>query len=755
VAHDALGNTVATIDPASDTTVPGYDPLGRAIVSADARGGLTRTGYDAVGNQVSVTDPVGNQTLFQYDGLNRVIKQIDPLNNSSTMAFDAAGRLTSTTDRDGRVQNFSYDAANRETGSTWVIGGSTVNTLTFTYDARGDQLTAADGAGTLTMAYDALDRLQSATDVYGLTLTFTYDAADRRTQVQDSLSGTTTSMYDAANRLTTREVGGSGVTPLRIDLGYSNRNEQTSLTRYSDLAGTQLVGTTAYSYDDASRVTAIVNKNASAVTLSYYNYGYDAANRVTSQTWQSGSTPGSATYTYDTTSQLLTDSTGTYSYDLNGNRTMSGYQTGTDNRLSNDGLWTYTYDTAGNQIQKSKGSGLETWYFGYDTLNHLTTVRQTSDGSTNQLLVTYTYDVLGDRVQQAKWMASTGTVTTRFHYDGQDVWADTDTSNNVQVRYLRGDVVDQIFARSVASGQPNAGVAWYLTDRQGSVRDFMDSTQTLRDHLDYAGYGNPTESNLSFGDRYKYTGREYDRDTGFQYNRARYYDTKTGRWISQDPLSFAAGDPDLYRYVGNSPTNATDPSGLVAPALAHKGQDWKPLITYLDAAGQGVADGLAMFGNAATFHQIPALNGHVNQVIADNGGSYQVANVSMHVGAYLLLAAGAVWAWSAVGLPTFNLGVSFSGPYGFHIIYGTSVVVEGEVVTTWVGALGTELGSMWIVGASSEWIAASTTLTGIPILFPASVVPAAVIAGSRPDAYSCVTAAINAFIQGWVNPFGR
>jgi hypothetical protein len=32
--------------------------------------------------------------------------------------------------------------------------------------------------------------------------------------------------------------------------------------------------------------------------------------------------------------------------------------------------------------------------------------------------------------------------------------------------------------------------------------------------------------------------------------------------LSQDPIGFAAGDANLYRYVGNGPTNRTDPSGL-------------------------------------------------------------------------------------------------------------------------------------------------------------------------------------------------
>ena len=46
-----------------------------------------------------------------------------------------------------------------------------------------------------------------------------------------------------------------------------------------------------------------------------------------------------------------------------------------------------------------------------------------------------------------------------------------------------------------------------------------------------------------------------------QYNRARYYDQNTGRWISQDPLGFDAGDSNLYRYVNNGPATVTDPSG--------------------------------------------------------------------------------------------------------------------------------------------------------------------------------------------------
>ena len=54
----------------------------------------------------------------------------------------------------------------------------------------------------------------------------------------------------------------------------------------------------------------------------------------------------------------------------------------------------------------------------------------------------------------------------------------------------------------------------------------------------------------------------FDPASGLQNNLNRWYDPEVGRWISEDPIGFAAGDANLYRYVGNSPTNYTDPDGL-------------------------------------------------------------------------------------------------------------------------------------------------------------------------------------------------
>ncbi|MBI2807731.1 MAG: hypothetical protein HYX68_22345 [Planctomycetes bacterium] len=49
------------------------------------------------------------------------------------------------------------------------------------------------------------------------------------------------------------------------------------------------------------------------------------------------------------------------------------------------------------------------------------------------------------------------------------------------------------------------------------------------------------------------------------------YDPTIGRWISEDPIEFAGGDTNLYRYVNNGPTYRTDPSGLLNVSLSDIG----------------------------------------------------------------------------------------------------------------------------------------------------------------------------------------
>jgi hypothetical protein len=56
-----------------------------------------------------------------------------------------------------------------------------------------------------------------------------------------------------------------------------------------------------------------------------------------------------------------------------------------------------------------------------------------------------------------------------------------------------------------------------------------------------------------------------------QDNRARDYDPHIGRWLAQDPIGLTAGDGNLYGYVHNGPTLASDPSGLAKEPVQSSG----------------------------------------------------------------------------------------------------------------------------------------------------------------------------------------
>ena len=186
------------------------------------------------------------------------------------------------------------------------------------------------------------------------------------------------------------------------------------------------------------------------------------------------------------------------------------------------------------------------------------TLRDASGAATMQ--ATYTYDALDRRIGTQVDPDGSGPsapVQTWTAYDGQNPYADYNAAGAAQQRYLYGPAVDALLARTDGGGT----TAWYLTDKQGTVRDVATTAGTVLDHVAYDGFGNVTGETGAGGDRFKYAGREYDAATGLYFNRARYYDPQTGRFLSQDQSGFRAGDANLYRYAGNGPTNATDPTG--------------------------------------------------------------------------------------------------------------------------------------------------------------------------------------------------
>jgi RHS repeat-associated protein len=101
---------------------------------------------------------------------------------------------------------------------------------------------------------------------------------------------------------------------------------------------------------------------------------------------------------------------------------------------------------------------------------------------------------------------------------------------------------------------------YYHADGLGSITGLTDSSQTVVQNYGYDGFGNLSQT-PTIQNPYTYTGREWDRETGLYYYRARYYDPKAGRFLSEDPIGIAGGI-DLYAYARNNPVKFMDPMGL-------------------------------------------------------------------------------------------------------------------------------------------------------------------------------------------------
>jgi RHS repeat-associated protein len=194
--------------------------------------------------------------------------------------------------------------------------------------------------------------------------------------------------------------------------------------------------------------------------------------------------------------------------------------------------------------------------------------------SSTTSIATYTYDAMDRRIGVVEGATRRWTV-----YDGMSPILDFNGSGTQTARYLNGPSpsgVDAVLARETSSG-----VAWYLPDCLGTIRDIVDNNGSLIDHIDYGVFGNVlAESNTSAGDAFKFAGMRYDAESGMYYDNARWYDPVSGRFVSEDPSGLSARDTMPYNYVNNDSPNVIDPLGLQGTSPDSKARD--PIAIWLE-----------------------------------------------------------------------------------------------------------------------------------------------------------------------------
>ena len=263
-------------------------------------------------------------------------------------------------------------------------------------------------------------------------------------------------------------------------------------------------------------------------------------------------------------------------------------------------LTTFTYDKA-NRLQTATAGTVVTTYM-HDAAGHRTKVQSPSD------LTEYTWDAPG-RMSTAEVAA--GTVTLTYNADGQRVVKQStdgssmgflydykkllnETDGDGEITNTYATTSDQEFGDLISE---DGDQLYYQFDAQANTNAALDPSGLVQAKYKYYAYGNTASVQIE-GDAWssltvdqwagmtvdqwaelpldlspsKVTGmggqKQYYLDAETELyllgsgNNGRYYDPNTARFASEDPTRQASGDENLYRYVGNSPANATDPTGL-------------------------------------------------------------------------------------------------------------------------------------------------------------------------------------------------
>jgi RHS repeat-associated protein len=434
-------------------------------------------------------------------------------------------------------------------------------------------------AGAYGFAYDNMGRVIGTTTQYSFLPGYNfqngyaYDAASNRNAMTAPDGSTVVYSYDTLNRMNTLTSSLMG----QFGFGYDALSRRTQLTRPNGV-------TTNYSYDAVSDLLSILHQTGST-TLDGSSYGFDYAGNRTSNTNYLAST--TSTYGYDALYELLSVSGGTtesYGYDPVGNRLSSAgvpsCSYNPSNELVSSSNGSYTYDANGNTLTDAAGKQY-TW----DFENRLTQVVVPGTGT-----VSFKYDPFGRRVDK-----SSPSFAGSFAYDGFNLIETVNSTGTILARYTMTQNVDEPLAMMRSNGSD-----YYEADGMGSITSLTSSTGSIANTYTYDSFGNMTNSTGSVRNPFVFAGREYDSETNLYFNRARYYNPSTGRFISEDPIRFWGG-MNFYGYVYNSPGNFIDPLGLCGKSAANN-----DFTLGVRASGQTYSQCLA--ANSANYSLAGAFN---------------------------------------------------------------------------------------------------------------------------------------------------
>ena len=606
--YDNLGRMTHSITADGELTRYEYDAVGRITQIAigvklenyetplnEIDGNIIRHkfSYDIAGRLTKYTDPENNIHLYKYDGLSQIRAKIAPDGSEFQYNYDAERNLNELVNENGEHLKFAYDENENISSET----GFDNSRHKYRYNAAGHLIYSKCGqfletdyqrdqegrllkkVSTNTKTgeeliceyrYDDLGRMIAANNKER-DLTFKYDAVGNLTEEwQDKFC--IKHRYDKNNnRIETQLPDGN-----RIAYRYNHNNictevlfnkrvitkiERDTQGREKEIQHGNDI-TSSNSHDPFGRLSKqmVYNKNNGEQPFIERSFEYDyCGNLKRLQNINSEITE----YQYDGNGRIKSANgiiEEQFSFDLAGNIIGENSQL-KGNRLNRDNNYRYEYDDAGNLTKKiSTEDERKQLIFEFNAENQL--VKTSRFGMSTK----YKYDALGRRIEKRD------EVSQKTFYWNQDVLLLEQRDNSKKLYLFEPDTfrpLAQILRHDIY---------YYHLDHLGTPKELTNNKGDIVWQANYSAYGQIIKTEVNdIQNNLRFQGQYFDKETGLHYNRHRYYDPATGRYISQDPIGILGGR-NQYSYCKN-PTGYIDPLGLSpekeSPDRAQKAQEKK------------------------------------------------------------------------------------------------------------------------------------------------------------------------------------